>query len=319
MRKVKSVGPAVGWLLVFLSFSSSVALGGTVAYWRFEEGPADTPVLKGGVPDGSFYASVVDSSGNGNHLSAWSEGGYAGYGYRSDVAAGAIPQTGATNSFSVTNTGGVPGMFTQTGAPIQTISPAAFSIEVSFKPETGGYRTIIGRDSKGAATENAELAALYLQLIPGDAIAIKFADVSGFWHQAVSDPGKVQGFPFPNVDQGHWYHAAAVSDGSMLSLYLNDVDAGTGYQLVAQTDMTISGSPDTALTAGMGDGGDWDAGNWSVGRGLYNGGHGDRAYGFIDEVRISDSALSPGEFLFVPEPGTIALLSLLGVVALRRK
>ena len=69
---------------------------------------------------------------------------------------------------------------------------------------------------------------------------------------------------------------AAVSDGSMLSLYLRDVTAG-GWHLIAQTDMTLSGSPNTALTKGTGDGGDWNAGDWSVGRGLYNGGHGDRA------------------------------------------
>jgi hypothetical protein len=39
-----------------------------------------------------------------------------------------------------------------------------------------------------------------------------------------------------------------------------------------------------------------------VGRGLYGGNHTDRAYGFIDEVRICNSALTPGEFLAVPRP-----------------
>ncbi len=276
-------------------------MGHTVAYWRFEEGPADAPVSKGGVANGVFYPGVADSSGNGNHLSAWSQGGFAGYAYRTDVAAASVPETHAANNFSVQNTGDVPGMFTETGAAIQTISPAAFTIEVSFKPENGGHRTLIGRDSEGATPENLDYSALYLQMLPDNAIAIKFADVSGYWHQAVSDPNLIQGFAFPNTAAGHWYHVAAVSDGTLLSLYLNDVDAETGYQLVAQTDMTISGSPNTALTAGMNDGGDWDAGNWSVGRGLYNGGHGDRAWGFIDEVRISDVALHPSQFLFTPE------------------
>ncbi|GMV98743.1 MAG: hypothetical protein AMXMBFR83_30910 [Phycisphaerae bacterium] len=291
-----------------------------MAYWRFEEGPAGGKVPHGGLGDGQFYPGVADSSGNGNALSAWTEADWAGMAYRTDVAAGTIPQTGAANNFSVQNTGGFPGMFTQTGSPMQTMTPAAFTIEVSFKPETGGWRTLVGRDSRGTATINGDLAALYLQVTdnPRNALAIKFCDVSGYWHEAVSAPETIQGFPFPNVDQGRWYHAAAVSDGSTLSLYLNDVNAGTGYQLVAQTDMTLSGSPNTALTAGAGDGGDWDAGNWSVGRGLYAGGHGDRAYGFIDEVRISDSALSPGEFLFVPEPASLAALGLLAAMSLRR-
>jgi len=33
---------------------------------------------------------------------------------------------------------------------------------------------------------------------------------------------------------------------------------------------------------------------------MYNAGHGDRFYGYIDEVRLSDRALSPNEFLLAP-------------------
>jgi hypothetical protein len=310
---------AVGVLAAALVGQSSIAWGGTVAYWRFEEGPADGPVVKGGVPDGVFHPGVVDSSGNGNDLSAWSEGGHAGYVYRTSVPGAPVPQTGAVNNYSVQNSGGAPGMFTRTGAPIQSIQPAAFTIELSVMPESGNYRTYVGRDSQGTATQDQALAALYLQRTTEDRLAIKFCDVSGYWHEAVSPAGSFPGFDWPNVDQGRWYNIAAVSDGTLLSLYVDDVAAGTGYQLFAQTDMALSGSPNTALTAGAGDGGDWDAGNWSVGRGLFNGGHTDRGYGFIDEVRISDSALSLNEFLFVPEPSSILCLALLSMVSLGRR
>lgn len=279
---------------------------GTVAYWRFEEGPAGTNVQHLAGENGVYSADVEDVSGSGNDLAVWSTGGFAGYAYRAEVAEVTVSLTGQTNTLSVRNTGGNPGMWCATAA-MQTMSPAAFTIEATVKLENGGYRTIIGRDSRGTATTNASLAALYFQALPNNALAVKFCDVGGYWHEASSVSGIFQSFDYAANSQGAgvpWYSMAAVSDGATLSLYLLEHGADTGYQLIARTDLTAGGSPNTALTAGAGDGGDWDAGNWSVGRGLYNGLHTDRAWGFIDEVRISDSALNPSEFLFyeyIPE------------------
>jgi hypothetical protein len=282
-------------LLTFVS----AAQAQTVAWWRFEDGTAAANVIHS-AGDGAFSPDIQDVSGNGNHLSVWATGGGAGYGYRSDTAFAVVPQTYDTNRLSVKNTGGVPGMFTQTGSNISTISPAAFTIEATFKLENGGYRTIVGRDSRGSVTANGDLAALYLQGVPENGLAIKFCDVSGYWHVAESAKNAYTGFTYGTNPDGigtPWYSIAAVSDGAVLSLYLLEHGTDAAYRLIAQTDMTASGSPDTALTSGTGDGGDWDAGNWTVGRGLYAGNHGDRAYGFIDEVRISDSALQPSQFI----------------------
>ena len=268
----------------------------TVAYWRFDEGPAGAAVPHGGNADGVFYGGTLDSSGNENHLSVWAEG-WAGFAYRTNTATPLTPLTGQENLYSVQNTGSYPAMFTDSAA-MRTMEPLQWTIEVAFMPENGGWRTIIGRDSRGSADENGDLAGLYFQITPESALAIKYTDVSRYWHVAQTSDGFIQGWTPPNSSSGGWYYAAAVCDGSTLSLYVADVKAGTGYQLVAQTDLTISGSPDTTLDSGEGTGDGWVAGDWSVGRGLYAGGHGDRAYGFIDEVRISDSALSPSEFLF---------------------
>ncbi len=289
----------------------------TVAYWRFEEGPAGAAVSHGGAGNGVYYEGTADSSGNGYGLSVFAEG-WAGYAYSADVAAPMFG--GAANNFSVKNTGSWPAMFTDTTDGINSIQPAAFTIEATFKLENGGYRTIVGRDSRGSAAINGDLAALYFQAMPDNVLAIKFCDVAGYWHEAVSAVQAFTSFDYGTNPDGigvPWYSMAAVSDGSTLSLYLRDASANAAWILLASTDMTLSGSPDTALTMGTGDGGDWNAGDWSVGRGLYAGGHGDRAYGFIDEVRISDSALSVSEFL-IPEPTTLALLGLGGLL-LRRK
>lgn len=278
-------------------FSGLTAVGNTLAYWRFEEGPAGAQVPHGGLADGVFFQGTADSSGNGNGLSVWAEV-WAGFAFRSDRAATLVPRTGVANNFSVQNTGGYPAMNTGSAA-MRTISPATWTIEASFKPENGGYRTIVGRDSRGTVTNDGNLAALYFGMLPNNELAIKFCDVSGIFHEAISPAGTITGFTPPNSAGAPWYHAAAVCNGTTLSIYLR---TNGDYALVAQKDLTTSGSPNTALTAGGGTGGGWTAGNWTVGRGLWGGNHVDRGYGFIDEVRISDSALAVADFLGSADP-----------------
>ena len=304
---------------LMLSICAVSANAGTMAYWRFEEGPEGAQVNHDGLPGGQYYPGVVDSSGNGNDLSVWDEGN-AGYVYKSDVGIGTIPLTGEANNYSVKNSGGGPAMFTETGSPLQTWTPSAWTIEASFKIEGGGYKTIIGRDSQGSVIDgDSGLAAMYFQAVPDNGLAIKYCDAAGYWHEAISAPNAYIGFDYPTDPDGTlapWYSMAAVCDGSTLSLYLTQMNVGT-WNLIAETDLTLSGSTDTAMTAGTGDGGDWDAGNFSVGRGLYGGGHGDRAYGFIDEVRLTDGALTVDQFL-TPEPTTMVMLGL-GALAVARK
>ncbi len=291
-------------VLLGILFISLPTTAQTVAYWRFEEGPLGE-VLLHPVSDGAYYESVQDSSGNGNELSVWDEG-WAGYSYVDNL--GFTTVNGAANLFSARNNGPSPTMCTSSSDAINLISPAAFTVEAMFKLENGGYRTIVGRDSSGTVSGDAELAALYFQALPENAVAIKFCDVSGYWHQAVSSSNAIQTFDGGSNPSGSgtpWYGMAGVSDGTTLSLYLRNITAGGGWQLAAQTNMTASGSGNTALTAGAGDGNDWDAGNWSVGRGLHHGEHVDRAPGFIDEVRISDAALGVSGLLYCQLPGGV--------------
>jgi hypothetical protein len=291
----------------------------TVAYWRFEDGTAGTDVTHIAGTDNTFSADILDVSGNGNHLSTWNTGGCCGYQYRADVAGPTVPGTGAANTLSVKNTGGGPGMFTNasvsnpTGVNIDTMMPTAFTIEASWKLENGGYRTLVGRDARNVATSNGNLAALYLQARPNNVVGILFVDAAGNIHEAFTPENYIQSFDFgtdPDGLNAPWYHFAGVSDGSTLNFYVNG-------DLAASSPITTT---DARLAIGTDNGGDWHAGGWSVGRGLYGGGHTDRGYGFIDEVRISDSALLPGQLLYaaVPEPGSVVILLLGGLFMLPR-
>jgi hypothetical protein len=307
-------------LIVLSSFLTAASMqASTVAWWRFEAGPADTDIQKlVAAPGFNFDHSVPDSSGSGNDLSVWETGGGAGFIFRTiqpNTPNATILQTGAANNFSVENTGGGPAMFTDPAGPLTTnFQPAAFTFEVSVKPENGGYRTFVGRDSRGGHNDgtNQDLAAVYFQARPDNAIQFEFLDVAGNFHTAASAPNVIRGWDYNNgagtPDVVPWQNLAAVSDGHTLTVWL---DNGLGYySKIASTDLV---SDNTALSQGTGTAGDWVAGGFSVGRGLFAGGHTDRAFGLIDEVRISDVALTPSQFLFATPTATHAILAPLSV------
>ena len=95
------------------------------------------------------------------------------------------------------------------------------------------------------------------------------------------------------VAAGRWYHLVATSDGRVLRLYVDGLD-GRGYVERAATDLPATGS--TALGQGR------DDAEWTIGRAGNAGDPADwlRFWGWIDEVRISDIARQPQEFLFAP-------------------
>jgi len=316
-------------LVCSVAIASSTASASILAYWRFDDvgdaeidNPAGTVAAGNRLPDSDGQAvwrkAVHDYSGNGNHMTTWEYDdvwggglGWAGFNWSADVPSAIVPLTGASNTLSIRNAGGWPAAMTwseqslPSGANIETMTPAAFTIEASFKADSlDGYHTIVGRDDRHVANSNGDLASLYFQTMPGNEVAFKFADQDGYWHEVISDPGTV------TTDQ--WYNMVGVSDGSTMSLYLDN-------NLLGQVDLTLSGSTNTALALGTASGGDWESGTWSVGRGLYAGGHGDRWIGYIDEIRLSDTALDPSNFLQVPEPASMVILGLGSLVALRKR
>jgi hypothetical protein len=263
----------------------------TVAYWRFEELPAGqefpAPTTNGG-PDSGLAA---DSSGNGNTLRTFA--GFSNPVYSGSVAGPVV--NGAANNTSLDFSPNED-LYTTTPNTLNAKVLNQFTLEASFNVNNvTRYHALVGKDSKPLAT--SPLAPLQLKVRDdSDKLQIEILDAAGNAAQVQS---------INPITPGQWYQAAAVNDGMNLSLYLNSGD-GAGYVLQGSVPVT-GGLYNNDAT-------------WTVGRGFFNNNITDWTDGLIDEVRISDVALSPSQFLVaVPEPGALGLLGLGGLLALRRR
>lgn len=259
----------------------------TVAYWNFEEGTANTYVPYARTSANQYEGSIPDRSGHANHLSVWNNNWHW---YRAQVPPGATtPGTGAANTLSLQNAGSYPGV-TAIGTSLTSWSPVAWTIEAMIRPDdaTNGYQTFIGRDSQGANAGDPALAVLYFQITPTGALQIAFTDAAGNAWSVASAANAIQ--------DAKWHAVAAVSTGTTLSLYRKNLTNGdANYTLLGTVNLSSSVNP--ALSTGTGNGGDWDPGVFSFARGLFNGGHTDRFFGYLDDIRFSGGALAPAQFL----------------------
>jgi Concanavalin A-like lectin/glucanases superfamily len=243
------------------------------AYWRFEEGSAGSPVT----PGNNDY---VKDSINANHMRAFDSGTTPDY--TTSVAPTPL-KSGLANSLALSFTTH-DDLYTDTkninngmiGPPVAP-NVSGFTIEAAFQPSAFvGFQGIVGREGQpnGSLNETLELK------IRGDnhLLQIEQFDKAG---------NQVQVSSINQMNIGQWYYSAVVNDGSNLSLYLDSND-GNGYVLQGTT--PVNG----ALYQGTND---WDK-TWSIGRGFYNGNPADWFNGIIDEVRLSNSALAPSDFLF---------------------
>lgn len=283
---------------VDLESRSAPAAASTVAHWNFEEGAANATVPYRRTSEGLYEGSIVDQSGNANHLSVWTSGWHT---YRPLVPAPTVPLTGAANTLSLQHANAYPAI-SSTGTTLAAWSPTAWTIEATIRPDdaTNGYQTFIGRDSYGTFAGNPGVAALYFSIVPNGGLRLLFADSAGGIWDLVSSANTLQ--------DGKWHAVAATSDGDTLSLYAKNLTNGdAAFTLVGTLD--ISASPNPALSTGAGGAGHWSAGNFTIARGLYNGNHADRFYGHIDDIRLSDGALAADQFLYSTAPQTPVGLS----------
>jgi hypothetical protein len=304
---------ATGVMIQALVLNSLSAEADTLAYWRFEGDGVTTPTDGVFVKDTNGRTAIqpdgllaMDTSGKGNHIYAWENNAASGHQYRPNVPLNSALKSGLPNNFSIQNGGGFPASFTwsRESSPTLDIEPlklASWTIEASiYQTATSTHQTFVGRDGrKDAGAGDANRAPLYFKTFNSN-LEILFTDEAGNDYNLSDTTGTIQ--------LNTWYNVAAVSDGTTLSLYK---DSGAGYQLVNSLALTAG---DTRLNyddTGSSTVGDTQWG-WSVGRGRYGGStlqdqnHVDRFLGYIDEVRISNTALAPSQFLFEPSFSLVA-------------
>ena len=257
--------------LAILAFSSVAtdAHAETKAYWRFENGsPGDYAAV--GIVANSDETGV-------NSLSVYDRNTRPFY--SGDVATATIPRTGAPNRVAA-GFHWSEDFFTRE-APLNTFNfgprgSNAWTVELSVKL-TGaeGTTRLFGRDG---VTPNVNDRGPLQIVAVGDKdgkfdVRAEILDGSNTFRDAISAP---------NYRVAQWINIAATADATTLKLYVDALD-GKGYQMVAQK--PIKGALNE--TTGV----------FSIGRGFDKRSTG-RMGGLVDEVRVSDQALAPAQFLF---------------------
>ncbi len=290
-RKLRGVA-----LLTGLAATASAT---TIAHFTFEEGSNGLAVNS--VGSGSATGSlVVNGGGDGtNGMVSWAT-------YTTPTYVTSTAPTPFTSSLAM-NFNGASG-----GRDIYQANPAASTLAttnfVNFTIETyvnlsaySNWQTLIGRDDNGNPGQGTGPTSLFYlstagTVFPGGAL-------NGFRVELINASNTTVQVNSPFVPQlNTWYHLAAVGDSAAntLSLYVDGtlVGSATGFN-----GMLALATPTS----------------WTIGRGQYAGGGGDFLRGTLDEVRFSNAALSPAQFLnaaVIPEPSSYALLAGLGVLGL---
>ncbi|HEX6960807.1 MAG TPA: LamG-like jellyroll fold domain-containing protein [Lacipirellula sp.] len=304
--------------LAVAALASPVAAQGvTSAYWRHEEGTGGALIPAG--PD-----TVLDSSGNGNHMQTFNPT-FTSATYTNMVSPLAL-RSGLPNTLSLDfgpggdDAGLNDDNFTTNAKSISSQLFSAMTVEVAFRMDNvAGYQAILGKDGKplgDAAGEDDSPVPPFKVLVRGDdfpggvpnQLFIEWIDGDGTLNSDVHFLASGE-----TVAPNQWYHVAVTIDANNASLWV--AGENSPYQLKDAISGDFAGTAGNVLV-------DEPLG-WSIGRGMFNNGVADWSDAKIDEVRISSAVLSPDEFLFVavPEPATLSLVAvgLLAACGLRRR
>jgi len=190
-------------------------------------------------------------------------------GWMTDVPTSVIPLTGEPNNYSLRFGGGAEYIDLSNANTLSLGSE--FTIEFYMKPSTDLIiAPMFGFDS------GSEL--YFLMADTGTDLVMR-----GEFQDQIDGP-----FSASLVTPGTWQHFALVIEPTEYTVYIDgQVQYNGGYPGGASGPYEFTGNVALGTRTIGGESGTWD--------------------GYIDEFRISDEALTPDQFLIVPEPGTLFL------------
>jgi hypothetical protein len=297
-----SLGLASIAAVLLITLAGTEAFATTSAYWRHEEGTDDNVVVQG--PN-----SVLDSSGFDNHMQTF--GPETAATYTTEVSPLAL-RSGLPNNLSL-DFGPAPVSGTEDGGGrnddnyttqeklVNTELFTAMTVEIAFNMHSvNGWQALFGKDGKPLGDEVGEddsPVPPFKVLIRNDdfpdaipnQLFIEWIDGDGVVNQNVHFLASGE-----TIVPDQWYHIAFTLTDSAAELWM----AGETGDYVLKD--AISGED---FAGPSGEVIVFDTTPFTIGRGMFNNGVTDWSDALIDEVRVSNTALTPTEFLFVTEPG----------------
>ena len=257
----------IAQLFIVVVLVSSVSFGATILHYDFEDGTPGVPMNDFPVTQQNGTVGTADLSGNGYDMHAWDDYWGPWFSAEGDTPTG----TGLSSVHQSHNDG-----YTLADG-IRRWSPSTWTIELSFKlNDISGWRTLIGRDDWTGIDGDIGPSLQVQSNGIDDAMRVAFVTVSGehyeLYSSLIPEPGK-------------WYHLAVVTDGDRLDMYADEFD-GNGFQNIGT--LIMAAGIDHSLLA---------TGNWTFGRGWYNGNFVDHIDGNMDNIRFSDEALTTDQLI----------------------
>ncbi len=274
MKKLIAMG-----LVTAFAVASQAAV---VEYWDFEDGVNGQSFTPTGNPNGSGGSVGV----NGTLMRGWDSIGGTSWTNDTSPNGGSLGMYSAYQDGYINNDGNV---------LANGWTSSDFTIEMHVRiDDNNGWETLLSR--QGASFGGNE-GDLYFQRKGIDAGEFRFnylpSGATGTGDRIIVDGATP-------LQAATWYGLAVVADSTAgtVSLYLDD---GTGYALDGQ----VSGlTQDLGILSSTFD--------WAFFRDYWGGGS-DNTIGVMDNVRISDTALTTGELIpVIPEPATIGMVGLFG-------